>query len=207
MNNCEDKELMLAASQGDRGAFGILVERHHAAIIQFVHAFLSTQDRSIVEDLAQDVFLAAWDAAPSFRRQATVLTWLLRIARNRCLNYRRGSRLRVVASLDVDRPPVSSTPNTDGPEARLIGRERADRVNSAIGDLPPNQRSAMLLRHFQGLSYVEIADVLNTSESAVESLLFRARRTLEASLAAENDASPQVSSDAGVYRDMREAEH
>jgi DNA-directed RNA polymerase specialized sigma24 family protein len=65
----------------------------------------------------------------------------------------------------------------------------------------------MLLRHFQGLSYVEIADVLNTSESAVESLLFRARRTLEASLAAENDASPQVSSDAGVYRDMREAEH
>ena len=73
----EDNDLMLAAGQGDRSAFGILVERHHRAIVQFAYRFLATPDRNAAEDLAQDVFLAAWKAAPVFRSRAKVLTWLL----------------------------------------------------------------------------------------------------------------------------------
>jgi len=188
----EDEELMLAAGHGDRGAFGILVERHHYAIVQFAYRFLATPDRDTAEDLAQEVFLAAWKAAPTFRPKAKVLTWLLRINTNICINYLRDSRLRKVASLDDGGIPQPPGPDTDCPETQIIGWEQAEKVRIAIADLPPNQRAAMLLRHFQELSYAEIADILDTSVSAVESLLFRARRTLHANLALENDYTPQV---------------
>ena len=198
MDSWEDNDLMLAAGQGDRSAFGILVERHHRAIVQFAYRFLATPDRGVAEDLAQDVFLAAWKAAPAFRRRAGVLTWLLRITTNICINYRRDSRLRKAAALDGDGVPPSPGPNTDCPETQAIAHERAGKVRMAIADLPPNQLAATLLRHFQGLSYSEIADVLDTSVSAVESLLFRARRTLHATLALENESSSQVFPEARV---------
>ncbi len=198
MDSWVDNDLMLAAGQGDRGAFGILVERHHCAILQFASRFLATPDRGAAEDLAQDVFLAAWKAAPAFRPRAGVLTWLLRITTNMCINYRRDSRLRKAAALDGDGMPPSPGPDTDCPETQAIADERAEKVRMAIADLPPNQRAATLLRHFHGLSYGEVANVLDTSVPAVESLLFRARRTLQATLATENEPTPQVSPEARV---------
>ncbi|MFH0983472.1 MAG: RNA polymerase sigma factor [Planctomycetota bacterium] len=194
-----DTPLMLAAGQGDREAFGILVERHHLAILRFVHRFLGSSDRDTAEDLAQDVFLAAWKAAPSFRPRAKVLTWLFRITTNVCLNYARGSRLRVTLPLDAEGTPERPGTELDRPDARAIAREQADRVRKAVAGLPGQQRTAILLRHFQGFSYAEIADVLDTSVAAVESLLFRARQTLGATLAgARSDASPQVFPEIGV---------
>jgi len=190
---------MLAAAQGDREAFGILVERHHCAIVQFVHRFLGIAGREAAEDLAQDVFLAAWKAAPSFRPQAKVLTWLLRITTNVCLNYRRSSRLRVAVSLGAEGAGETSGPDVDRPDARAIDRERAETVRRAVAGLPAGQRAAILLRHFLELSYVEIADVLGTSVSAVESLLFRARLTLRKTAnSSESDAPTQVSPALGV---------
>lgn len=189
---------MLAAGQGDREAFATLVQRHQRAIIHFVHRFLGTANRDIAEDLVQEVFLEAWRHAPCFRPRAKVLTWLLRITTNDCLNYRRSNRLRRTAPFDADATAGHPGPGSEPAEARAMARERADRVRRAIACLPANQRAAMLLRHFQGLSYVEIADVLGTSVSAVEALLFRGRQTLRGTLAAENDASPQVSPEPGV---------
>jgi RNA polymerase sigma-70 factor, ECF subfamily len=171
----EDNDLMLAAGQGDRSAFGILVERHHRAIVQFAYRFLAPSDRSTAEDLAQDVFLAAWKAAPGFRPRAKVLTWLLRITTNICINYRRYRRLRKVTPLDGEGTPPRVGPDTDGPETRAVERERAEKVRMALVNLPINQRAAMLLRHFHGLPYCEVANVLDTSVPAVESMLFRAR--------------------------------
>ena len=194
----EDEDLMLAAGRGDRGAFGVLVQRHQRAIIQFVQPFLGVADRAAAEDLAQDVFLAAWRAAPSFRPRAKVLTWLLRIARNVSLNYRRRRRLRQTTALDARATSGLAGPESERPDARAIDAERTGRVREAISQLPVNQQAAMHLRHFHGLSYVEIADVLDTSLSAVESLLFRARRTLQAALDSENDAGPQVLREPGV---------
>lgn len=195
---CEDEDLMLAAGLGDRDAFGVLVQRHHRAIIQFVQPFLCIADRAAAEDLAQDVFLAAWRAAPSFRPRAKVLTWLLRIARNVSLNYRRSGRLRQTTPLDAQAASGLAGPESERPDARAIDAERAGRVRKAISQLPVNQQAVMHLRHFHGLSYVEIADVLDTSVSAVESLLFRARSTLQSMLDAENDAGPQVFPEPGV---------
>jgi RNA polymerase sigma-70 factor (ECF subfamily) len=199
MASDDDTPLMLAAGQGDREAFSILVERHHPAVVQYAYRFLGTSDRDTAEDLAQEVFLAAWKAAPSFRPRAKVLTWLFRIATNACLNYRRGYRLRAAVQLDDAAASGYSGPETDRPDIRAIAREQAEKVRQAIACLSANQRAAILLRHFQGLSYVEIADVLETSVAAVESLLFRARETLGAVLSAdEADAAPQVLPQAGV---------
>ena len=194
-----DEELMSAAGRGDRDAFGVLVERHHRAVMQFICRFLGVPDRSIAEDLAQDVFLAAWRAAPSFRPRAGVraFSWLLRITTNICLNYRRSSRLRVTLPLRVnDDPHVAPHPQ---PDAVVVADERAAQVRWAIAELPPAQRTAIVLREFHGLTYAEIADVIDTSTSAVESLLVRARQTLSVVLAKpENEVTPQVLTELGA---------
>ena len=151
-----------------------------------------------MEDLTQDVFLSAWKTAPSYRPEAKVSTWLLKIATNASLNFRRGSRLRATLSLfaqDDTKMCHDSAAKHSKPESRLIDNEQADAVKRAIESLPPKQKAAILLRHFDELSYVEISKVLDTSVSSIESLLFRARQTLRLVLE-EKDGQirPQVSS-------------
>jgi RNA polymerase sigma-70 factor (ECF subfamily) len=194
MAESHDADLLLAAGRGDRLAFGALVERHHRAVVQYAYRFLGDVDRDTAEDLAQDVFLKAWRAASTFQPRAAVLTWLLRIATNTCLNYRRGSRLRRFLSLATgtpSEPPSVRTGPADGPAARA---DQAARVRSAVARLPANQRAAVVLRHYHDLTYSDIAEVLETSVSAVESLLFRARRTLARTLSEERTSeAPQDS--------------
>jgi len=194
-----DEALLLAAGRGDREAFGLLVERQHRAVVQFIHRFLVTTDRATVEDLAQDVFLGAWKAATSYRPRAKVSTWLLRITTNVCLNYRRSRRLRRMIALDGDRVAECAGSQAERADVLAAANEEARGVRAAVASLPPSQRAAIVLRHFQGLSYAEISDVLDVSVSAVESLLFRARSTLRVTLGAkENRASPQVSAQWGA---------
>ncbi len=186
---------MLAAGRGDRSAFGTLVERHHSALYQFIYRFLGGLDRQTAEDLAQDTFLRAWQAAPSYEPRAKVLTWLLRIATNTCLNYRRRSRLRRTLALGAADGMAAQRSDTAS-----SADEQHPRLQSAIGELPASQRAAIVLRHFHEFSYAEIADVLDTSVSAVESLLFRARVGLREHLSTQEKSRerPQVSADLGA---------
>jgi RNA polymerase sigma-70 factor (ECF subfamily) len=194
MSRRPDQDLLVAAGRGSQDSFGVLVARHQRALFQFIHRFLGNVDADTVEDLAQQVFTAAWMAAPSYRPRAKVLTWLLRIATNRCLNFRRSSRLRATIPLESGRVPREAGSICDNPAGLALARERTDNTRAVVASLPPNQRAAILLRHFDGLSYAEIAEVLETSVAAVESLLFRARATLRKVLAeAGIGASPQVS--------------
>jgi len=189
----DDERLILAAGRGDRDAFGVLVERCHHDVVNFIDRYLGFTDGHIAEDLAQEVFLSAWKAAPSFRPRAKVQTWLLRIATNLCLNHRRDSRLRVTVSLSAQDAEVGQAMDAKQPDAVLIAREQTEAVRKVIAALPPKQRTAIVLRHFHELSYSEIAGVLTTSVSAVESLLFRARQTLLKEFEAKKeDFSPQV---------------
>ena len=189
MSDRPDEKLLLDAGRGDQRAFGVLVERHHRAIIQFAHRFLGDIGRDVADDLAQEVFLSAWKSAATFKPRAKVSTWLFRIATNACLNYRRRSRLRRTVALEDRREA-----EVPGPSDRPADHEHAGVVREAVADLPANQRAAIVLRHFHDFSYAEIAEVLETSVSAVESLLFRARRGLKETLtvARDNSAPPQV---------------
>jgi RNA polymerase sigma-70 factor (ECF subfamily) len=201
MDPRDDVALLEAAGRGNREAFAVLVERHHRAVIHFIHRFLGTPDRDTVEDLAQEVFLAAWQGAAAFRPRAKVLTWLLRIATNDCLNYRRGQRLRTTISLDARRHAERPGPADHEPQPQVLTRERAAAVHAAIASLPPMQRAAVLLHHFHHLPYKEIAGALETTLPAVESLLFRAKRSLAARLACEEkDTLPQVLPHIGAER-------
>lgn len=196
----QDEDLMVSAGRGDQDAFGALVERHHRAVVQFVYRYLGDVGRDDAEDVAQDVFLGAFKAAPSFRPRAKVLTWLLRIARNACLNYRRARRLRRTTPLDEAGSAATTIQPSDAAEAHAAAQEEVLRLRRAVADLPLRQRAAVILRHFHDLAYSDIADVLEVSVPSVESLLFRARRTLRSSLAAAGNQSesPQVSPELGA---------
>ncbi|MHC4445211.1 MAG: RNA polymerase sigma factor [Planctomycetota bacterium] len=180
-NQLSDNDLILAAGSGDREAFAILVERHYRAVIQFVHRFLGSTDQNLAEDIAQETFLGAWKSAPSFRPQAKVLTWLMRITINRCLSYRRSSRLRKTAALNGNGIADPIEPSAT-PDALAMNYEQAQQVRDAVLDLPSKQHTAVILRYFYGFSYSDIAQVLGISVSAVESVLFRAREKLRGQL-------------------------
>jgi RNA polymerase sigma-70 factor (ECF subfamily) len=197
MNSLDDQQLIMDAGGGDRDAFRVLVDRHYTRIFSYVQRYLGSTDFHAVEDLTQDVFLSAWKAAPSYRPEAKVSTWLLKIATNASLNLRRDSRLRATLSLSS---PVDTDMEHDAaseqakPESLLMANEQSDAIKGAIESLPPKQKAAILLRHFDDLSYAEIAKVLDTSVSSVESLIFRARQTLRLALEEKvGKIRPQVS--------------
>ena len=185
MPDRDDTTLLLDAGKGDRPAFGELVERHHRPIVHFVHRFLSTADRATAEDIAQEVFLAAWKAAPAFTPRAAVRTWLWRIATNICLNHTRSRHRKPTVPLVGEPAAAGRARASSNPDSKAIELEQNARLRAAVASLPASQRSAILLRHFHDLSYTEIAAVLQTSVPAVESLLFRGRQNLKKTMEEE----------------------
>ncbi len=195
MPELSDEQLMEASGRGDREAFGLLVKRHHRTVLSFAHRCTNRLTRDAVDDLAQEVFLSAWKSAPTFQPQARVTTWLFRIAANACFNLRRRRRLRDVLTLrDDDDQRLAEAPQSTDRDPRSA------EVRDAVDSLPPSQRAAIVLRHFHDMSYTDIAEVLDISVSAVESLLFRARERLRRELATTEDLSPkpQVLPDTGA---------
>jgi len=183
-----DVELMADVATGDTRAFREIVERYQRQVMSTVYRF--TGDYYEAEDLTQEVFIRVFKAAKRYKCKAKFKTWLFRIVINLCLNYRRDRAKRRSESLDA--PVVTnegevmrevSAPDGDIPDVALEEREIRERVRDAIDSLPGNQRVAVILQRFEEMSYKEIADALETSVSAVESLLFRARRNLREKLA------------------------
>jgi RNA polymerase sigma-70 factor (ECF subfamily) len=161
--------------------------------MHFIHRFLATTDRATAEDLAQDVFLSAWKYAPTFEPRAKVVTWLFRIATNACLNYRRYRRVRSNAARQHEVPEARRAGASVEAGAPNGVADRADEVRAAIAALPATQRAAIVLRYFHEFSYTEIAETMSTTASAVDSLLHRARRSLQTRLGPKKSAdSPQI---------------
>lgn len=198
-DHSHDERDILAAGKGDREAFGRLVERHHRLICQFVQRSLGEADRETAEDIAQDVFLNAWLAAPRYRPRSTVKAWLLRIATNRCHNVRRERARKPRTALDPEQQDRLAGSAAEEPETRVVAAAELARIKAALADLPESQRAALLLRHSHDLPYAEIAEVLGTSVPAVESLLFRARRKLQQTIESDDLPAPaQVRRRGGV---------
>ena len=171
-----DAELLALYAAGDRSAARVLTLRHAPRLLALAGRMLG--DLTEAEDVAQESMLRLWRIAPDWRAEgAAVGTWLYRVASNLCidrLRRRRPGDGDALAQIADDRP---------GPQRRLEAADRAAALRAALAALPERQRLAIVLRHFEERGNPEIAEILDTSVEAVESLLGRARRALADMLA------------------------
>lgn len=174
-----DEHLIGLAANGDGQAFERIVNKYQQAVFNTI--FRYTGSRDDVQDLAQEIFIKVWRNAAKFKGKSKFSTWLYRIVVNHCINYRRRRRQGHI-SLDElaekGRTPESLQVRDDWEE-----RNRAKNVRKAVDELPDRQRMALVLSHFEGRSYKEIAEIMKISVSSVESLIFRARSNLKQKLA------------------------
>ena len=167
MDECE---LAQRAAQGNREAFGGLVSHHQAGVYNVACRMLGECREA--EDATQETFLHAFRAIRTLDPQRPPGPWLKKIAVNVCLNR---LERRETATLEDE----TSIPGPDpGPELQTIEREQNRQIRSALLSLPPRYRAIIELRHFQELSYAEMAETLNQPLSNIKSDLFRARRLL-----------------------------
>jgi len=161
---------------GDQQAFGELVLRYERDVFNLAYRMLG--ERGEAEDAAQEAFLRAYANLDRYDQERSFKTWVLSIASNHCIDRLRRRRLTWL-SLEEPLPPHPAlTSDTPGPEEATLVHERNVLVQELLDKLSPEYRIAVVLRYWYDLSYAEIAEMLNTTESAVKSRLFRARQAL-----------------------------
>ncbi len=183
-----DVQLMLDVKAGDDSSFEPLLRKYRTPLVNFLYRMV--RDSAAAEDLAQEVFLRVYRARKDYLPSAKFTTWMFRIATNLALNAKRDGRYRQL-EVPVDQPadnesglPALEIADTQPTaEHELITRDRAAMIRRAVEALPEKQRVAVLLHKYQEMDYDDIAKVLNCSESALKSLLFRAYQTLRVELA------------------------
>ena len=184
-----DVQLMLDVKAGDEVSFELLLRKYRSPLVNFLGRMV--RDPGMAEELAQEVFLRVYRARKAYAPSAKFTTWMFRIASNLALNAIRDGRHRQMEiSMDqpVDigddqAPAWEVADRRPSVEQELLARDRAAIVQRAIATLPDKQRGAVLLHKYQELDYDEIARILECSEAALKSLLFRAYETLRVELA------------------------
>ena len=185
-----DAQLMLRVRDGDEHSFGVLLEKHRNPVIHFVYRMV--QDRAVAEELSQEVFLRVYRSRGTYEPTARFTTWLFRIATHLALNWLRDGRNErghqrldapAKSDQDGDMPAREVSDRKPSVEQRMVHETRLQEIREAIGLLPEKQRAAVLMHKYEEMDYSQIANVLECSESAVKSLLFRAYETLRARLA------------------------
>ena len=171
-----DAYLVARAQEGYVDAYELLVQRHSAMAYRV--ALRLTGNHHDAQDVAQEALIAAWENLDRFRRGSAFSTWLYQIVTRRALN--KVTRSRPARSLDL--MPDIADPAGE-PAVQLERNLAADAVTDALLELPFPQRAAIVLHHFEGLPYAEVAAVTGSTEPAVRSHLFRARRALGKRLA------------------------
>ncbi|MGB8213137.1 MAG: sigma-70 family RNA polymerase sigma factor [Anaerolineales bacterium] len=164
--------LIEQAQHGDRNAFGELVRRHYPGVIQVVYRLCG--NTGLAEDMAQEAFLRAWINLPTFHPQSSLRNWLYRIAVNAALDV---LRRKPEETLEDEAVQMIADPAA-GPETTLIEKERVALLQQAMQSLPEAARSVLVLREYGGLSYQEIASVLDVPIGTVMSRLNYARNRL-----------------------------
>jgi RNA polymerase sigma-70 factor (ECF subfamily) len=177
---------MLDVKAGDDASFNLLLQKYRTPLINFLLRMV--RDSATAEDLAQEVFLRVYRARKQYSPSAKFTTWLFRIATNLALNSVRDNRHRqmdvsIDASVEDDEAPLQLPAREMRIDEHMIERDRAEFIRQAISSLPEKQRAAVLLHKYEEMDYAEIAKILECSESALKSLLFRAYETLRVQLA------------------------
>ena len=186
-----DVQLMLDVKAGDEQSFALLLQRYRTPLVNFLYRMVRNREQA--EDLAQEVFLRVYRARKDYVPSAKFTTWLFRIATNLALNSVRDNRYqRMEISLDApvttdaedgDERAVDVAEKHPSIEQYLVEEVRRKMIRHAVDKLPEKQRAAVLLHKYQELDYNEIAKILECSDSALKSLLFRAYETLRVELA------------------------
>lgn len=171
-----EEQLIQQAQAGNRHAFGSLVQRYQARVFQFVRRLCGGADEAL--DITQDTFLKAFLALDKWRPEARFQAWLLQIARNTALDALRQRRRQSLETLEEEGQLASPAPS---PERQLAGTQRLALLERLLARLPLEHREILLLREVEGLSYAELAIVLNIHEGTVKSRLARAREAILAS--------------------------
>lgn len=212
-NSDPDAALMQAFQRGDEAAFETLVDRHRERVFRLARRYL--RDETAADDLTQETFLRVYRSKHTWRPEAKFSTWLYRVTANACLNELRARRARKgVESTAPSGPggdplPEGADPRATDPGDAVLKGELATVVRAAVDALPEDQRLAVMLSKYEGLSYRELADAMERSVPAVKSLLVRARENLRTALEPYLDRAPAEGDDgedARTQEEIRKAE-
>ncbi len=181
-----DEVLLVLFANGDRQAAYVLSQRFVPRILGYASRLLSG-DRAEAEDVAQEAMLRLWRIAGEWRQgEARVATWLYRVTTNLCTDRLRSRQRRRISANAADLEDLAD----DAPSAvaRMVQANRMQALEHALDSLPDRQRQAVVLRHIEGLGNPQIAEIMDMSVEAVESLTARGKRALAAALAGQRDA-------------------
>ena len=181
-----DQQLVERVQNGDKHAFDLLVAKYQRKLIRLLSQFV--RDPAEVEDVAQEAFIKAYRALPSFRGDSAFYTWLYRIGINTAKNYlvSQGRKAPTLQGIDTeeaenfDEGGVLREMHT--PESELMSKQIAQTVNQTLEELPEELRTAIILREIEGLSYEDIAKIMECPIGTVRSRIFRAREAISEKL-------------------------
>lgn len=177
-----DQQLVERAQHGDKQAFELLVSKYQRKLARLLSRFI--RDATEVEDVTQEAFIKAYRALPSFRGDSAFYTWLYRIGINTAKNYLVAMGRRAPTTTDIDSEEAESFEDGEQlrdlntPENELMSRQVAETVNQTLEQLPEELRTAITLREIEGLSYEDIANIMNCPIGTVRSRIFRAREAI-----------------------------
>lgn len=190
-----DQQLVERAQRGDKQAFGLLVSKYQRKLARLLSRMI--RDPAEVEDVAQEAFIKAYRALPSFRGDSAFYTWLYRIGINTAKNYLVSQGRRAPTSTEIDSEEAEGYEegdllrDNDTPERLLMTKQIGETVNAAMEALPEELKTAIVLREIEGLSYDEIATVMDCPIGTVRSRIFRARESIAERLRPLLDTSPE----------------
>ncbi|MGF1504055.1 MAG: sigma-70 family RNA polymerase sigma factor [Anaerolineae bacterium] len=171
-----DQELVARVLEGEQQVFAELVDRYQRSVFNVTYRMLG--EARAAEDAAQEAFLRAYQHLSRYDMNRSFKTWLLSIASNYCIDQLRKRRLTWL-SLDEPLPPHPALNSSEvGPEKAAVLNEREQAVQDLINTLPPDYKAAVVLKYWYDMPYAQIAEALDTTESAIKSRLFRARQML-----------------------------
>jgi len=180
-----DDKLVKRAKKGDSRAFDLLVLKYQGRVAQLVARYLN--NAAEVEDVTQEAFIKAYRALPNFRGDSAFYTWLYRIAANAAKNHLVALGRRPSSDMALDDSEVFDVPcrlkDHESPDEVIMGQQLEMLISRTIEELPVELRAALTLREFEGLSYEEIADVLECPIGTVRSRIFRAREAIDIKVA------------------------
>lgn len=177
-----DQQLVERVQRGDKHAYELLVAKYQRRLARLISRFV--RDAGEVEDVTQEAFIKAYRALPTFRGESAFYTWLYRIGINTAKNYLLSAKRRAPTSTPFDTEEAEGFEDAgllqevSTPENELMSKQVVEVVNSSLQQLPDDLRTALTLREIEGLSYEEIADVMNCPIGTVRSRIFRAREAI-----------------------------